>query len=283
MFDRFVSKPLWILAATIATQTLCASLAQAVPSVTCAYDPNSGKLNPLGMRAFVQVEESDGNTTFRYEQFPSIVGSQPQATIAQRRELTLYKTNLTAARQLLLKDPKYYQELVGYADSQGFKPVNDVLVCRPRPATKPINAPRKTDSRLNQEKTLADYPNGEYRFWSGKPTSMNMSDDELLKQGGALFVFNKQGNRISGSFGLIDNTGVCIQGTAIGNLVTGTVSADKGALTANQANQFFDPAGFLKLGRWQQSGNRGQFQESTLNLATFNRINLGSKVPKTCS
>lgn len=237
------------------------------------------------MRATIEIKEVEGNTAFRYEQLPSIVGSQPPATISQQRELIFYKTNLTAARQLLLKDPKYYEELVGYADPEGFKRVNEVLVCRSGGSTKPINSRSKSpkDARLNQEKTLADYPNGEYRFWSGKPSSINLSDTELLKQGGALFVFNKQGNQILGSFGLIDNTAVCIQGTAIGNVVTGTVSADKRTLSANQANRSFDSAGFLKLGRSQQTDNQIQFQGSTLNLANFNRINLGtSKAPKSC-
>lgn len=148
MLDRLISKPLLILAATIATPALFSTIAQAAPTATCAYDPNSGKPNPLGMRAFVRIEEAAGNTTVRYEQFPAIVGSEPPATIAQQRELILYKTNIAAARQLLLRNPKYYQQLVGYADPQGFKPINDVLTCRSATA-KPVKPPRKTDSRLN--------------------------------------------------------------------------------------------------------------------------------------
>jgi hypothetical protein len=82
------------------------------PITTCAFDTNSGKQNPLGMRAFVSIREAEGNTTFIYEQFPSPVGgSRTAVTIAQRRELTFYSTNIAAARQQMLDAPTYYTTL----------------------------------------------------------------------------------------------------------------------------------------------------------------------------
>lgn len=95
---------------------------------SCSYDPNLGKPNPLGMRAYITVKTEKGNIVFVYEQFPSIVAEK--ITISNRRELVFYGTNIKKARQILLQNPKYYSELVGYEDSEGFAPVNAVLTCR---------------------------------------------------------------------------------------------------------------------------------------------------------
>lgn len=40
-----------------------------------------------------------------------------------------YGINLKKARQILLQNPQYYSELVGYEDPEGFAPVNAVLIC----------------------------------------------------------------------------------------------------------------------------------------------------------
>ncbi len=93
----------------------------------CSYDPKIGKPNPLGMRTYITVETREGNTIFIYEQFPSIVAEK--ITISHRRELVFYGINIKKARQILLKNPKYYFELVGYEDPDGFAPVNAVLTC----------------------------------------------------------------------------------------------------------------------------------------------------------
>ena len=105
---------------------LVAPSANAAPK-SCSYDPNSGKPNPLGMRAYITVETKEGNTVFVYEQFPSIVAEK--ITISNRRELVFYGINIKKARQILLKNPKYYSELVGYQDPDGFAPVNAALIC----------------------------------------------------------------------------------------------------------------------------------------------------------
>jgi hypothetical protein len=97
---------------------------------TCQYNPDSGKPNPLGMRAFITIKEKEGNTTFIYEQFPSPLGDANKVTIASKRELTFYEKNLDTARVILIQNKKYYSELVGYEDSEGFSPVNAVLSCK---------------------------------------------------------------------------------------------------------------------------------------------------------
>ena len=99
---------------------------------TCQFDPDLGLPNPLGMRSYITIEAADGDTIFLYEQFPSITGSgEVNATIASNRVLTFYGVGIEDARQLMLDNPDYYSELVGYQDSEGFAPVNAVLTCTP--------------------------------------------------------------------------------------------------------------------------------------------------------
>ena len=80
------------------------------------------------MRAYITAKTEKGNTVFVYEQFPSIVAEK--ITISNRRELVFYGINIKKARQILLQNPQYYSELIGYEDSEGFAPVNAVLTCR---------------------------------------------------------------------------------------------------------------------------------------------------------
>ncbi|NDJ17731.1 hypothetical protein [Myxacorys almedinensis] len=246
------------------------TLAQTAATTTCSFNSNAGTPNPLGMRTFLTIEETDGNTTFKYEQFPSPVGGTPAATIASTRQLIVYKTNLAAARQLFLNDPKYYNELRGFSEGDSFKVVNDTLTCRSTPGSTP---PPTSSSRVS------DLPDGNYRFWNGKASGI-LSDNELLKRGGVLFLFRKQGNQIVGSFGQIDNVGSCVKGTVSGNTLTGiAIPYEPSPNPASRANTSFDPGGFLKLGRWQRVGNRHQYENSTLNLANLNRINVGPRMP----
>jgi hypothetical protein len=106
--------------------------ARAEPTRTCEFDPDLGFPNPLGMRAYITITEEDGKTTFLFEQFPSNVGDgRVPATIASQRFLTFYETDLAAARQLMLQNPDFYSELVGYPDPEGFGHVNAILTCSP--------------------------------------------------------------------------------------------------------------------------------------------------------
>ena len=124
----------YVVAMGLAASALLAlsTMAKAEPTQTCQFDPELGLPNPLGMRAFVTITEADGNTTFLFEQFPSNAGNgEVPVTIASNRILTFYETGLDDARQLMLQNPGYYSELVGYSDPEGFGPVNAVLSCSP--------------------------------------------------------------------------------------------------------------------------------------------------------
>ena len=124
----------YFLAMGLAASTLLAlsTMAKAEPTQTCQFDPELGLPNPLGMRSYLTITEEDGNTTFLFEQFPTNLGNgQVQAAIASNRILTFYETGLDDARQLMLQNPGYYSELVGYSDPEGFGSVNAVLSCSP--------------------------------------------------------------------------------------------------------------------------------------------------------
>lgn len=111
---------------------LSAAIATAAPDRLCAYDPDLGIPNPLGMRAYITLRESDSSTTAVFEQFPMNLGyPERPVTLAVRRELTFYDANIEAVRERLLADPDLYADLVGYTDPEGFGPVNEVLVCEP--------------------------------------------------------------------------------------------------------------------------------------------------------
>jgi hypothetical protein len=102
---------------------------------TCAYDTNSGKPNPLGLRAFITALEVNGDTTFTFEQFPSNISSgeaiSVPATIAQQRRLTFYRLAMQPARELMLKNPRYYEELLGYKpDGKGYPEIDSILLCK---------------------------------------------------------------------------------------------------------------------------------------------------------
>jgi len=103
------------------------SCAASSSSRVCQYNPESGKPNPLGMRAYITITEDEGSTIVTYEQFPSTVDEN--ITLTTKRELTFHDTPLDTARVILLQNKNYYSELVGYDDPDGFAPVNQVLTC----------------------------------------------------------------------------------------------------------------------------------------------------------
>ncbi len=103
------------------------SCAASSNSRVCQYNPESGKPNPLGMRAYITLTEDEGSTIVTYEQFPSTVDEN--ITLTTKRELTFHDTPLDTARVILLQNKNYYSELVGYDDPDGFAPVNEVLTC----------------------------------------------------------------------------------------------------------------------------------------------------------
>lgn len=102
----------------------------AAAATACAYDPQSGRPNPLGMRAAVTLEEQGGNTSVIYEQFPEQLPGSAPATLSTKRELVFYETPIEQARALLLDDPGYYRTLTDDDDPAGFAPVDATLLCQ---------------------------------------------------------------------------------------------------------------------------------------------------------
>jgi hypothetical protein len=255
-----------------------------IPTTTCAFDPSLGKPNPLGMRTFVTLSEASGNTTVVYEQFPSPVsvtgGSNAPVTIAQRRTLTFFNTPVVTARQQLLSVPTYYTTLLGSAAPDGFAPVNAVLTCRTNTANNPTPTPTPTPSA-----SVASLPDGNYRYWTGRPPAGGVvSDEELLRQGGILFLFSKKGNQIFGSYGQIDNVGICLSGQVSNNTFTGTAveRGDATVISAGESLIPWDAAGLLRVRRGSKTGDRIQYNDATLDLSSFSRINAGRRPPSRC-
>jgi hypothetical protein len=250
-------------------------------TATCAYNPDSGKPNPLGMRSFVTVVEVSGDTTFTFEVFPSNLGIKdgPPATIAQQRKLTLYKTDITKARALFLKNPQYYEELLGSKPSadMGYKQIDALFLCK-----------KADGSTIGTGQNIQSLPDGKYRYWNGTTRDPKISDEALLKQGGVLFVFEKKGDRLVGNLSPIDGeAGVCVEGLITSNTVSGFATSYQTQAEVNDTEDFIEwgsPDGVLKVRRGKIiSRNRVKYMSALLNLNTYSKIDLGkSKPPTSC-
>ncbi|MEM9092105.1 MAG: hypothetical protein AAGC93_25640 [Cyanobacteria bacterium P01_F01_bin.53] len=266
---------------------------EAVPEQTfttvCTFDPNGGVANPLGMRAFVTVSEVEGNSVFLYEQFPSFVTAEGdtgrQADVASTRTLTLYNTPINEARQLVVDNAEYYGALMDISPDEvtaedGFGPINDTLVCQevsdpnianvPQPPANPAPMPAQPPAAPEGETTTtyADLPDGNYRLVSADFSNRIVTDEELLEAGGAMFLFRKNGENVTGAFSFIDHEGgSCITGTIEGNTVTGDSFTYSDQVRSGT---------FLTLG--EDIGNN-RYSGSALNLESFSRINAGTRLP----
>lgn len=139
----------------------------------------------------------------------------------------------------------------------------------------------------SQKSKIADLPDGNYRYWTGTPQGLTMTDEQMIEAGGVLFLFRKQGTLIVGIYGAIDNEAVCITGRVNGNTVAGNA-----VQTGNPGNPVsirssddnfvaWDPSGYLKVRRGRLSGNNARYGSALLQLSNFNRINAGSQLPPT--
>ena len=246
---------------------------QAAVTVSCSIQPKPNQPNPLPIRATLRVQEESGNTTFIYQNLPTPVGGeQTPVTIEQERKLIFYNTRIPEARSRMLKDPKFFNELRGFSDNDSYKAFDDALICQNQTGTQPTPT-----------KAIADLPNGSYRFWNGAPSS-NVTDQQILA-GALTFLFTKEGDRIVGIFARPNETAMCITGKVTGNKISGVVNP-AGRLFSDpktMQNKPYDPKGSMRLGRWEDKGNRGSFSPSSLDLTGFNRINLGTRsAPSIC-
>lgn len=268
----------------------------------CRYDPNSGIPNVFGMRTYITLTEVEGNTNFLLEKFPAIVAN-PEATepavqnqpadVSSTRSLTLYNLPIDEARQFMIDEPYYYATLLDVAVSDigdGFAAVDATLGCgqvaaepesppaesplpeSPEPSPEPPStedpAPETPPVDMPAEPTVSDLPNGNYRLVSADFPNRIVTDEELLESGGALFLFRKFGDTVTGSFSFIDHEGgSCITGIVEGNTITGDSFAYSDVVRAGT---------FLELGTEVEEG---RYEGSVLNLEDFSRINAGTRLP----
>ncbi len=269
---------------TIVTSAL-PSYAQSPPApaetnTICYYNPESGFSNALGMRTYITVTEAEGNTTFTLDRFAAFVtnpeNTDQPADVTEVRSLTLYNVPIAEARQIMIDQPFYYAELLEVDEAvleTGFKEVDRTLSCEqatadPVPAEPPVNLPPDAEAPAPQAEnsTLFTLPNGNYRFVSADFDNQVLSDEELIEAGGAVFLFRKFGDTVTGELSYIDsdNPGFCISGTVEGNRVTGPVIGDSDRILG----------GFLMV----EISEDGSL-EGVLNLADFSRINAGTRLP----
>lgn len=296
------------LAAIAAGNVNHALQAQSNPPIICSYDPSSGVPNPLGMRTFITMAETDGTTEVTYEQLGSFVPGPVEAVLTSKRSLIFPNQSVDRVRQLLLSHDSYYQELVGFDDPDGFAAVNSSLICRveagvtrpvgpperrsnelpdlsgPRPGLPADNSPSPTS--VNRENsatfynTIADLADGNYRYVSGPAEDRVYSDQELLSRGGVLFIFSKMNNEIIGSYSYIDGEAICVAGRVSGNTVSGQAYPYDGvARDVTEDFTLWGPAKFLKVRRTRGDEGERFYGSAILELNDFSRINAGSVLP----
>ncbi|MEM7066323.1 MAG: hypothetical protein AAF572_24540 [Cyanobacteria bacterium P01_B01_bin.77] len=287
--------------------------AQTSPTIVCRYDPTTGIPNPLGMRTFITLTETNGSTEVTYEQLGSFVPGSVEAILTAERALIFPNMPIDRVRQLLLTNATYYRELVGFNDPDGFAPVNDTLICRAEavaspPIARPTaelpdlgggansrsdlpdlggNAPRSRPT-INDETpapttfygTIAGLADGNYRYVSGPAEARVYSDQELLSRGGVLFVFRKTGDQVIGSYSYLDGAAICMTGRVSGNTVAGQAYPENG-VARNLAEEFanWGPATFLRVRRTRGEVGERYYGSATLELNDFSQINAGSSLP----
>lgn len=171
---------------------------------------------------------------------------------------------------------------------------NDVLVCRSGSVSmgNPTSGSPTTGSPMSGSPmsgsptaaaTIASLPDGVYRFWSGRSTNAVMSGEELLRQGGMLFLFRKTGDRVAGSFSEVGAEAICVTGQVSGNTIAGRALSFNGTLS-NRGETFtsWGGSGTLQVRRARGTGNQSRYESALLNLNGFNRINAGDRLPPTC-
>lgn len=255
-----VMKTLLMLLPIAAFLPLSQSPTQAAP-ITCTINNRNGN-SPIGMRNAFTLKQVDRNTLATYDSFPSNAGSYQgnSVAIATTRTLIFYNMSIDRAREAMLSKPSFYTELIGFQPEKGFKSVNDLLTC----------------TAAATPKTIADLPDGQYSYWTGrpKPPERKMSDVALLKSGGVLYNFTKTGVRLTGSFAPIDGETICVEGIILGNKLTGMAYPADG-MGSNSVSRFsWHPSGYLQVGGWEPAkpGKPAHYHEAELDLSAFNPV-----------
>ena len=287
--------------------------AQPGPTIVCRYDPSTGVPNPLGMRTFITLIETNGATEVTYEQLGAFVPGPVEAVLTSQRSLLFPGQSIDEVRQLLLNNTTYYRELVGFDDPDGFAPVNATLICqaeavasppvvRPSPGTElpdlggdlpraelpDLGGPAVGDVTEGAAAsapptfydTIAGLADGNYRYVSGPTEARAYSEQELLNRGGVLFVFRKTADEITGAYSYVDGESVCVTGRVSGNTVSGQAYPSSGvARDLGEEFAFWGPATFLRVRRTQGDTDNRYYASATLELNDFSRINAGPSLP----
>lgn len=128
---------------------------------------------------------------------------------------------------------------------------------------------------------ISSLPDGNYRFWSRSSPNAVVRDDEI--DGGALFLFQKRGNNITGLYAYFDQASICVQGQVNEDTVTGiSVQNSRGARVISAGETFvnFPPDGAIQVRRGRQiNDSTVRYSSTILDLTGLNRINAGPRLP----
>ena len=252
------------------------------PVVSCLYAADMGEIDPLANQGFITAREIEGNTEFSFvSAFQALdsdsVAENPEQQVLFRSANTIVFSGMSldeARSQLFTGDISYYNRLVGRpADTDVTDErmiVNENLDCSESTGKEPGTPPVTEGPTPNPDLDLASLPDGNYRVVSANFPVRVVTDDELLEAGGALFLFRKDGDRVTGTFGYIDHEGgSCMSGTLSDNRVMGDAYGYSDTIRSGV---------FLTLG--DEAGDN-RYPNSVLDLSSFSRINAGTRLPAT--
>ena len=148
--------------------------------------------------------------------------------------------------------------------------------------------------------TLETLPDGVYRYLSGNYEYGVYSNEQLIANGGAIFLLTKTGDSVVGHFyPKFGQSGVCIDGSLSGNSVVGPAyvieaipdesadaeSANSGEPATAVGDSYEPYAGLstFQVRQPQTVGGRIFYAESLLDLSEYSRINAGTSLaPSEC-
>ncbi|MEO0770900.1 MAG: hypothetical protein AAFY72_16010, partial [Cyanobacteria bacterium J06649_4] len=286
-----VLKPSVVLSATLAALTLpiltpdarAQNNLSSEPTVICLYAADMGEIDPLGNQGFITAREVGGSTEFSFVSAFQHLDIDSAAEPLDRRVLirssnTLIFSGMSldeAQSQLFTGDISYYNSLLGrpvdaeVTDEERMI-VNENLDCSELTAAAPEDPSVPDGPTPNPDLDLSGLPDGNYRVVSASFPVRTVTDNELLEAGGAIFLFRKVGNRVTGTFGYIDQEGgSCVDGTLSGDRVTGDAYGYSDTIRSGV---------FLMLG---EEVGENRYPDSALDLSSFSRINAGTRLPVT--
>lgn len=160
-------------------------------------------------------------------------------------------------------------------------------------------------------RTLAEMPDGNYRYVAGNVEERSYSNEELRQQGNSIFVLTKIGNMVVGNLSpAIDSPGICVTSTVSGDTITGAAypydmtdtqqdsvapnsvipnsvtpnsvvpasAMQAGARQVDEKYKSFSSSA-LKVRKTATEGDRLYYADALLDLSSFTPINAGSSLP----